>query len=92
MSSVNLLFWDAVDPDVCEAVTPKTLGRYQKAISGFSNLLKTKGLQIHSLDEFDVAAVLYKQHANLSKSEIDYLISSLEFHFPRINRHQSKLP
>ena len=48
-------------------------------------LLK-EGLKIRQLEHIDCAAMLYKQNSNITRSEIEYLIAALEFHFPRLKR------
>ena len=83
-------FQTCLDTDIEATVGAKTLRRYRKALGGLISFLSKNGLMVENISEIDAAAILYKNHVTLTRSEIDYLIASLEFFFPGLKDH--KLP
>ena len=76
-----------LDPDQQLKIAELSLNRYRKALQGFVAFLISHGYNPFLLDQIDDLVVEYKNHAKLSKSQMDCLIASLEFHYPKIKGH-----
>ena len=87
---LSLPFLQTLDEDIKATVGDRTLNRYRQSLGGLVSFLRKHNLVVHNLSEIDAAAILYKNHVPLTRSQIDYLISSLEFSFPALKNH--KLP
>ena len=79
---LSVPFQQDLDPDNAATVSAKTLGRYRQSLGGPGAFLRKHRLNIEYISELDAAAVIYKQHSTLTRSQIDYLIASLESFFP----------
>ena len=85
---LSLPFLLTLDEDIKATVGEKTLNRYRQSLGGLVSFLRKHKLEVRHLSEIDAAAILYKTHVTLTRSQIDYLIAALEFFFPALKDHR----
>ena len=78
-----------VDPDQEAGVSAVTLKRYQVALQSFVAWMEKNQSSPLTLDDLDAILVEYKNATNLTKSNLDYTIATLEWHIPMV---KGKLP
>lgn len=76
-----------VDPDIAATVSPTTLAKYQDAVSSFYAFLKHNHLQIEHLMDIDGMIMIFKNHEQISRSQLEYLIAALLFFFPPLRKY-----
>ena len=83
---VNSPFLLHLDADIERTVAPVTLERYRKSLANFVLFLNSKGIKLDKLEEVDTASIWCKQNHDLTRSDLAYLIASLELLFTKLKK------
>ena len=75
-----------LDSTSIEKVKPHTLTAYRAAAAKFVTYLDEHGFVPNGPEEWDDLLVEYKNDAQLTKCNFEYVVAAVEFVFPRLRR------
>ena len=75
-----------LDADAVNKISSVTLERYRKSLAGFVQFLVSQGCSPQCLSQVDLFAAHYKRETDLSRTQLDILIASLEYFYPSLKK------
>ena len=75
-----------VDPDIAGTISANTLSKYKDAVSKFHAFFQQHRIHIKHYEDIDGMIMVYKNHEQITRSQLEYLIAALLFFFPPLKR------